>query len=554
MAAVRATGAMAAVKKPKTGEQPAEGGLSWDDDELETQIYDNPEDKAAATVDVAVKRTSKSTSSQMPLQAAPPPPAPAPVPAPPPPAPMSAGPDLASLSSTMKGWEATKDVAPPAPTKEASPIPSKLANGSKPKEDPLAALAASYAPPAAPNSLIAQPSPFAATAASASGGLPMIPPNAKLTPPEPLFDPMSSFGSGMLGRQGATKREGANNKLFLAIGGAAVAVVAVVVIIAMTGGNKDKKTPVADKTAAPAQPVAAAATNDDPNTGFDLYVNPPGMLTWKLDGEARTSKLPGRVRGITPGVHKVEIDAPAGYMSQNQTITVESGKAPKVDIVLQPLDIAGAFTSEPAGATVSLIVDGKRETVGQSPAKMKLDPRKTYQVLFEKPGYVSVNKPIVFTGATEEPIAVTLEKAGSPTPIAAVAPVQKTNPPIQKIEPPKVEKTGPVTRPEKTETAKVEKVEAPKPDKTELPKPEKAVAETKGGEGTLLLGSKPPCDIYIDGKATGLQTPQRDIKLASGKHKVTLVNNEFGIKESFSVDIKADATEKQIKDYSDRIK
>jgi hypothetical protein len=454
----------------------------------------------------------------------------------------------------MKGWEATKDVAPPAPAaREASPLPAKLANGSKPKEDPLAALAASYAAPSASTSPLSQSSPFAATAASASGGLPIIPANAKLTPPEPLFDPMSTFGSGMLGRQGAPKREGqgTNNKLFLAIGGAAVAVVAVVVIIAMTGGNK--KPAVADKTPTPA-PVAAAATNDDPNTGFDLYVNPPGMLTWKLDGEARTSKLPGRVRGITPGVHKVEIDAPAGYMSQNQTITVESGKAPKVDIVLQPLDIAGAFTSEPAGATVSLIVDGKRETVGQSPAKMKLDPRKTYQVLFEKPGYVSVNKPIVFTGATEEPIAVTLEKAGSPTPIAAVAPVQKTNPPIQKIETPKVEKTGPVTRPEKTETAKVEKVEAPKPDKTELPKPEKAVAETKGGEGTLLLGSKPPCDIYIDGKATGLQTPQRDIKLASGKHKVTLVNNEFGIKESFSVDIKADATEKQIKDYSDRIK
>ena len=37
------------------------------------------------------------------------------------------------------------------------------------------------------------------------------------------------------------------------------------------------------------------------------------------------------------------------------------------------------------------------------------------------------------------------------------------------------------------------------------------------------------------------------------KHKITLVNNEYGIKETFSVDIKPDATEKQIKDYSDRL-
>ena len=38
-----------------------------------------------------------------------------------------------------------------------------------------------------------------------------------------------------------------------------------------------------------------------------------------------------------------------------------------------------------------------------------------------------------------------------------------------------------------------------------------------------------------------------------GRHRVTLMNNEFGIKESFNVDIKADAPEKMIKDYSDRL-
>ena len=59
--------------------------------------------------------------------------------------------------------------------------------------------------------------------------------------------------------------------------------------------------------------------------------------------------------------------------------------------------------------------------------------------------------------------------------------------------------------------------------------------------------------IYIDGSNSGLHTPQREIKLPAGKHRITLMNNEFGIKETFVVDIKPDATEKAIKDYSDRL-
>lgn len=68
-----------------------------------------------------------------------------------------------------------------------------------------------------------------------------------------------------------------------------------------------------------------------------------------------------------------------------------------------------------------------------------------------------------------------------------------------------------------------------------------------------MLGSKPPCDIAIDGSSTGLHTPQKEIKLPVGRHRITLSNPEFNISETFTVDIKADAPEKLIKDYSDRL-
>jgi hypothetical protein len=255
--------------------------------------------------------------------------------------------------------------------------------------------------------------------------------------------------------------------------------------------------------------------------------------------------LPSRIRGISPGPHTVAIDAPPGFMSQNQPVTVEAGKAPKIEILLTPLTISGAFETTPPGATVSLIIDGKKEPLGASPTKSALDPRKTYQVLFEKAGYVSVNRPIVFTGGNEEKISVNLEKAGGA--VAAAPPPVPTPTPVVKQDRP-----APVTHPEPTppktdKTDKTDKVVAETPPKTN---PE---ADKPKGQGTLLLGSKPPCEIWIDGNDTGNHTPQRDIKLPAGKHKVTLVNNDFGIKETFTVDIKADSPAKEIKDYSDRL-
>jgi hypothetical protein len=96
-------------------------------------------------------------------------------------------------------------------------------------------------------------------------------------------------------------------------------------------------------------------------------------------------------------------------------------------------------------------------------------------------------------------------------------------------------------------------VDKPPVDKPPVDKPPVDKPPVAKGEGTLLLGAKPPCEIFIDGRNTGLKTPQRDLKLSAGKHKITLLNNEFGIKESFSIEIKPDEQTKVTKDFSDRL-
>ena len=291
-------------------------------------------------------------------------------------------------------------------------------------------------------------------------------------------------------------------------------------------------------------------------------------MTWRLDGEARTDKLPSRIRGISPAAHRRDRRAARLHEPEPCRSPSSSARRRRSRSCCSRSTSPARSRATPPGATVSLIVDGKRETLGPSPAKTKLDPRKTYQVLFEKPGYVSVNRPIVFTGATEEKIVVTLEKAGARAVAACDARSRETEPSHRREDRGRStdarRRAGREDRRRRRSPATEAATRRPRRSRDQgraeaetkvEPKP-----ETEGGaggrrraQGTLLLGSKPPCDIFIDGKSTGLQTPQRDIKLSAGKHKITLVNNEFGIKETFAVDIKADAAEKQIKDYSDRI-
>ncbi|MGN6104627.1 MAG: protein kinase domain-containing protein [Kofleriaceae bacterium] len=522
------------------------GDLSWDDDELETQIYD-PED------DPRLKQPS-SRSKPLPLQA----PVVAAAVEPPPASPS--GPDLSSLvSTTSKGWE----VGPAAPSPASTMNGMGLGQGAPPGAPPRfpTGSAKTVAPEPPPSSTLpggprlepsgapvlfdSAPRELAAPGRLVSTGMPA--PSAGMPmPSESAFDPMGSFGAGV------TRRTENNPGIqLIAVGGAVVAAIAVVAVLALTGDKKaNPKTEVATQQPAPTAP---ATTGADQNTGFDLYVSPPGVTQWRLDGEARTDRLPSRIRGIEPGPHKVQIDPPPGFMGQTQPVTVESGKAGKIEIVLQPIEgLRGSFESNPPGATVSLIVDGNRQPLGESPASAPLDPRKSYLVLFEKPGYVSVNRPLSFTGAVEEKLVVNLEKASA---VASSIPEKNDKPEVRHVEA-RNDKTEPKVKTEpkiKNTAVRTPGEVEPKPDKPE-PKPEPRVADAAPkGQGILMLGSKPSCEIYVDGSATGLHTPQREMKLSAGKHRITLVNNEFGIKESFAVDIKPDTPAKMIKDYSDRL-
>ncbi|MCW5804321.1 MAG: protein kinase [Deltaproteobacteria bacterium] len=552
------TTSMKAQKPPRKEDSGSD--LSWDDDELETQIYDNPED------DPKNKPIGSRTSKPLPLQAPASQPTMSAAASPDSqPSIIPAAPDLSSLASTAKGWEN-------GPANGLGPSPGQTMNGIGTNTAATNGAPAKF--PSGSNKVVAPepPPPWREQSQAApvpqlfeSGQRPFPQPSqpmpaAPASEPPLLFDPMASFG------QGITKRkDGKKGILLIAIGGALVAALAVVLVIVLS----KKSDPAPEKPATTAKKdedakrdesgTGAAVKKDlpsgvDPNTGFDLYVTPSGISQWKLDGDTRNDRLPSRIRGIAAGKHTVQIEPPPGFMSESTTVEVAAGKPERVEIALRPIQgMHGNFESIPPGATVSLIIDGKRELLGPSPQRAPLDPRNSYQVLFERPGYVSVNRPISFTNDLEQKVVVNLEKASDVKVVDAVTPpkppdvVKKVDPPkppdiVKKVDPPKPPDPKP---PDPKPPGDLPKPPDPKPPD---PKPPEAKAT-----GVLLLSAKPPCEIYVDGRATGLFTPQK-LTLPVGVRRITLINNEFSIKETFAVTIKADGPgERMLKDYTDRL-
>lgn len=162
--------------------------------------------------------------------------------------------------------------------------------------------------------------------------------------------------------------------------------------------------------------------------------------------------------------------------------------------------------SSPRGATVLLVDRGKTQLVGTTPINASVDPTREYDLVFSHAD--SPTKPIHvehLDARSTRRVAVTL---GSHAASVASA--------------------------------------APLPAARKADKP--AQVEPASGEGTLMISSKPPCEIVIDGTPTGLMTPQRSLSLPAGRHKVTLINSEKDINRTITVRITANATEKVIED------
>jgi hypothetical protein len=258
---------------------------------------------------------------------------------------------------------------------------------------------------------------------------------------------------------------------------------------------------------------------------IELRTTPSGGEAY-LDGRKLQGVTPMKITQVTPGKHRIEVRKPP-YQPWVHTFEAQPEEVLKLNGRLLPAEVAVLVRARPK-AEVFLIRDGKRESMGLSPVTLRLDPKFSYLVAVEKEGYKPWRRPITFKGDGPVEMEAALEKE-EPAPRPPTVRHPRPRPPRPR--PPSVVSPRP-PRP---------KPPTPKPPTPKPPTPKPA------GMGTLMIGSKPWTRIIIDGKDTGLTTPQRSLPLPAGKHVVTLRNPKFDIDVSFQVVIKAGQRTKVIK-------
>jgi hypothetical protein len=204
--------------------------------------------------------------------------------------------------------------------------------------------------------------------------------------------------------------------------------------------------------------------------------------------------------------------------------------------------------SKPAGATAVLVDNGKTSFLGSTPLATSVDPSRKYDVIFTLPGRPTQMAPL--DPAKTSKLDVTLSRGKSDRKKeTTVAKLDSNFFEQPKVEAKKAEPKVEAKADAKAETKADAKAESAKAEPAKAgPANLEKKAATPAGEGTLMVSSKPPCEIVIDGKPTGLTTPQRSIPLSTGAHKITFVNATEGIKKTVSVSITADQSTKLIQD------
>jgi hypothetical protein len=160
-------------------------------------------------------------------------------------------------------------------------------------------------------------------------------------------------------------------------------------------------------------------------------------------------------------------------------------------------------------------------------------------------------------GPQPQSIAAVVPAAPDPEPIVIAVPTEADEPATEQAPPEPaaiVARTAPppsVLRRADRESQQAHRAPAVRRGKA---RPRTEVPTLTSTKGVLMIASKPPCHIIINGQETGLTTPQSLIRLKTGRHELTLVNQEHDIRTSIPVTIRAGKSVRVVKDLTDQMK
>lgn len=271
----------------------------------------------------------------------------------------------------------------------------------------------------------------------------------------------------------------------------------------------------------------------------------PADAAVKVDGVLVAGTSPFVLQELEPErPHQIEIGRD-GYLPWSGTVTLQPGQTMALPLVSLKQALGGfAVDSVPSGAAV--LVDG-RPTGKTTPARLTEVPVGPHRVELQLPGQPPLALPMVNVQpgvVTELPAATLAEVADTASPPDARS-ASETR-----------------TRPRRTPRARGRAVDEPV-----APAPRRPVVlmkddpDTMGGSegqtdpgtdtgdpateasdtGTLRVNSRPWSVVFVDGRRVG-NTPQRSLELSAGTHRLEFVNEEFGLRKTVTVEVKAGET------------
>lgn len=256
--------------------------------------------------------------------------------------------------------------------------------------------------------------------------------------------------------------------------------------------------------AAPNNPSVPTVPGSASGTGLKIASSQSNVRVL-VDGVDKGT-LPIELKDLTPGAHKLRLEAGDAFAPIERTVDVTSGSV--LDLGSMSLKvIKGKVTVELAtsGADVKLV----HEQGGRQVEERKVSPPLTteldasgWKVVATKKGYEDFTQAVSFDdGSAEKKIVVSLSESAKPTGGTAAA-----------------ANTGASTPKTSTDTG----------------------AAAPSGKATLNMNSIPVSKVVLDGRPLG-STPKMGVSVSPGSHTVTFISADKGNK-SVTVTVKAGET------------
>ncbi len=239
--------------------------------------------------------------------------------------------------------------------------------------------------------------------------------------------------------------------------------------------------------------------------------------------------------GLEPGEHLIEISKDR-YKTIKEMVNLKQGVSDRKTFTLKPMFAGLTINSSPEKAEFSILNrktgEVRRMKSGETVDNFPLGGE--YEITYRDGN--EVRKSIWIPNPNGDIETRTFEvraavAAPAPAPVVVPQPSVPSNPPASTG-------TAPVVKPKTTGTSSgTATASAPKADSKPAAKPAtesapKPAAETKpavsaDAPGLFKINSKPPCEVFINGKSYGM-TPKK-IELPAGTYSIHFVNVEAGI-------------------------